>query len=203
MLDDLKYTLDFNDVQIDGIDVIRRVFESNTNFINTRLDIENRFNIDLINRPSVDIGIDIARKKYCELNNIQWKDLDIKGTECGKIKLSECVDITDVPEEYNAIRDVINNEVFIPGYNTVETSFYVQNMKCKFGIGGLKAFYNSGFYEDVFYIDARSFYPSLMVNHNLHPQHLNKNITDIIREMMMYRFESSDEISSDVTNANS
>lgn len=193
-LDDLRYSLPI-DANLRPIEIIKFIFDHNIDYINERLNIESKFDIDLINCPAVDIGMFIARKQYCKQCNIQWKDLMTKRSECGKIKLSDCIDLSKYNlEQFPTIKTYLETEVFIPGYNTIDIDFLFQNIKCKFSLGGIKALGDKGFYQSneqevILYLDAKSFYPSIFIGQRIYPQHLNNGIVDIMSDMFSYRFE--------------
>lgn len=168
---------DTNDVEVakkqlkNDLIIMKKLYEESLDEIKQRQNLSDMFDVNIF---------DLSRPKIME------KILKVNFTEKEIIyeDRSTTADVTDIANQYmyenheiNTFKDYLLTLKNVKNTKSVNYAFSIDNIKCNISSGIMKI--NSthkGFIEDVYIIDVKSMYPSMLLKHEIVPSHLNKDI---------------------------
>lgn len=152
------------------------------NIIELRLDIKEEFDIDCINMSDIKLGEELIKKTYAEAIGKEVKDLPRKGFFRKSIYLKDCIPsyVEFKTDYFNSLLNSIKKKV-ISQREIFEIPINFYNRKYTLARGGLHADQKNEIWEaSEDYIiedwDVSSYYPKIIINNNIFPQHLGKEL---------------------------
>jgi len=155
--------------------------------------------------------------KYCAKEKLNYNDLEYKKTtpvykniplsstihSCISFKTTQLQDFLKDVKEYFIDFQEVEKETFtgsfktigIKNRNEIKIDFEFNNLKLKFGLGGLHSVTKNVTYEStskyqIIDIDVASFYPSLIINMELRPDFLKPSWNKIYKELRQMRLDA-------------
>jgi hypothetical protein len=191
----LKYNL--NDVYL-TIKVLKYAKDQ----LKFRFDLSNLYNSDFLNDPETKIADKVLTSFYLEKSAIVEYELKQLKTDRNIIYFNDIIDpnITFTSKKGNDFLNKLKNiiwrkdigfEKYIDGKFTEQLN--IGNKFYSIGIGGLHSIDKTIFYESnnkykLIDADVASFYPKIIINLNICPEHLEKSIfLDIYKEVFEKR----------------
>lgn len=149
--------------------------------IKLRLDIENQYNIECLSKDGVGIGIEILKKEYLKLSGESWEELKNKRSPMDKIPLKDVI-LPNISFDTPILKDLLSEMKTLtisPGRDGWNKKILLDNLVVSIGVGGIHSINESEIIipkEDELLLDsdANSLYPSLIIQYEFVPPHLNK-----------------------------
>lgn len=149
--------------------------------IKLRLDIENQYNIECLSKDGVGIGTEILKKEYLKLSGESWEELKNKRSPMDKIPLKDVI-LPNISFDTPILKDLLSEMKTLtvsPGRDGWNKKILLDNLVVSIGVGGIHSINESEIIipkEDELLLDsdANSLYPSLIIQYEFVPPHLNK-----------------------------
>lgn len=172
---------------------------SGHNLIDARNDISKYFKTRLtLNMSNVKAGEVLLCRLYCKANNITLRDFPPAPPAANELLVSKIIPEFAVfnNKSLNNYKDYLNNLKIKPTDN-INFNILLNNIKIKFGNGGIHGSADSGIYQsdkDAIIIsnDITSFYASVICYMRYFPSHLNESFVDIYQRILNSRFSAID-----------
>lgn len=151
--------------------------------IDLRLGIESRYGINALNKDGVNLGMEIIKTRYLEKTGLSWRDIKDLRSPCDYLCLKDIIfDFIrfEKPELKELLED-LKSQCINPNDNSFERKFIVGGLLHTFGLGGLHSVNKPEIFEpDPDMIlrdeDVTSLYPSIVIEHGVCPEHLDKDV---------------------------
>ncbi len=107
--------------------------------IDLRLNIEEEYNIDVLNKDGVNIGMQIIAQKYLEKTKLKWKDIKDLRDPCDVIDLNQII-LPFIKFDNPILQDVLielKKQKVSPGRKGYERHFLLDNVEYTIGVGGI------------------------------------------------------------------
>jgi len=155
--------------------------------IRLREQASKRYNINLLSKDDVGMGLEILKKLYLERAGLEWSDIKEKKSPQDVIALKDCVlPFLEFKSGVlnNLLKEIKETTVNINDKKQYEKHFLlndgIQNdIEVSFGVGGLHSIVGRDVVvpkdnEKLIYADVRSMYPSFILSYGVVPKHINK-----------------------------
>jgi hypothetical protein len=186
----LKYNL--NDVEI--TEALMRLLEPQ---IKMRFDVSKAYGVNAYTESDSGIANKLLEKFYSESSGLSVKEFKHMRTRRKKIFFSDVVfeDIQFETEELNTMATEIRENVMYEQTPFFKKSIVIDNVKYKLGIGGIHSddkgnLFESNDEEDIVDADIASMYPSIIINNNIHPEHLGSAFIKKYKEVRDERVDA-------------
>lgn len=107
--------------------------------IELRLAIEDEYNIDVLNKDGVNIGMQIIAQRYLEKTGLQWKDIKDLRDPCDIIDLNKVI-LPFIKFDTPLLQDILielKKQKVLPGRKGYEKHFLLDNVEYTLGVGGI------------------------------------------------------------------
>ena len=186
----LKYNL--NDVEI-----TERLMELLEPQVKLRFNISNQYNINAYSQTDSGIANKLLEKFYSEATGIPVQQFRTWRTKRPRIGFWDVIfqDVYFKTKELRDFSEDLRQTVFYPAYPFTKKPVVFDGMKYVTGVGGIHASREGTIYRadentKVIDYDFDSYYPNLIVNNNIHPQHLGSEFIIKYKELMNQRIEA-------------
>ena len=183
-----------NDIQITA-ELWNRLHKA----IELRLQLEQLYNVDVITASEAQCAEAIMKELYIRHSGIRPEQLRALRTDHKEINIADCIAasiqfktaaLEDLLNEWKAMKLSFFNEVLQD--KTLKREITLKNKAYSLGSGGIHSIDDPAVYsttEDriIYDVDVTSYYPSIILNMNLHPGHLTSVWTDILKELTTER----------------
>lgn len=165
--------------------------------IDLRIAIEDEYNIDVLNKDGVNIGMRIIAEKYLEETGLQWKDIKDLRDPCDIVDLNQVI-LPFIKFDTPILQDVLEElkkQKVSPGRKGYERHFLLDNVEYTVGVGGIHTVnMPDSFIADENWIisdvDVTSLYPSLIIQYNFYPPQLGKAFLHVYSKIKEERVEA-------------
>ena len=165
--------------------------------INLRLAIEDEYNVKVLNKDGVNIGMKIITQKYLEKTGKTWNQIKDLRDPCDIIDLSKVIlpIIQYKTPELQSILEELKQQKVSPGRKGYEKHFLLDNVEYTIGVGGIHTVNKpEAFIPEegwiISDIDVTSLYPSMIIEHKFYPQHLGKEFLEVYAKIKEERVEA-------------
>lgn len=165
------------------------------NQLQLRMDIQQEFGIRCLNYADIKIGDEILKHSYANAIGKQVSELPKKGFFRKEIKLKNCIPsyVSFKTTEFKKLLTEAKKES-VKQNDSFEREFVFRNTKYKLAKGGLHAENKNEVWEAkngmiIEDDDVASYYPRIIINNNIFPQHLGKEILKVYELLYNRRVE--------------
>ena len=166
---------------INDIDSTDELLTRLTKDIELRIAIEDEYKIDALNKDGVNLGMEIIKQRYLSETGLQWKDIRDLRSPCDYLCLNDIIfDFIEfkTPTLQNLLKEV-KSLCINPNDNSFERQFYIGETKHTLSLGGAHSVntpesFELGPDEILGDFDVTSMYPSIILEHNVYPEHLGE-----------------------------
>lgn len=165
--------------------------------IDLRISIEDEYKIKALNKDGVNLGMEILKQRYLSETGLKWKDIKDLRSPCEFLCLKDIIfDFiefkTDVLQ--NLLTD-LKQQCINPNDNSFERTFILGKNKYTFGMGGVHTVNKpSCYFSDnqwvIADVDVASMYPSIILEHNVYPEHLGKEFLKVYGKIKSDRIKA-------------
>jgi hypothetical protein len=183
------------------VDITEKLMHHLSEKINLRIEYSQKYGVDIINSCNSDIGKQIIAHYYEKETGIKYKNFKDLRTNYDKLALKDCVSprILFETKEYQRVLEKVQATIYNPNLQEKKTKKipkqFEQKVRSKYlthtmALGGLHSNgpaeilteNDSHLYID---IDARSYYPWIIINDGLYPAHLGPAFTKVYRQYIV------------------
>jgi hypothetical protein len=183
------------------VDITEKLMHHLSDKINLRIQYSQKYGVDIINSCNSDIGKKIIASYYEKETGIKYKDFKDLRTNYDKLPLKECVSsrIFFETREYKKVLERVMETVINPNIKEdkgkKKKKQFEQKVRSKYlthtmALGGLHSNGPAEILtetEEFAYIDidARSYYPWIIINDGLYPAHLGPAFTKVYKQYIV------------------
>ena len=157
-----------------------------------RAEISQEYNIDVMSKSDAQIAEAVISKELRKIKGTKLPEHGIKAGTTYTYDIPSYIkfatpSLQDLLEKVKASKFVVNDYGYLDTPAPLKDCVVnVGNLQCSFGIGGLHSTEkNIKYLADDEYIltdkDMTSYYPEIILNHNLYPEHLGPAFLDVFR----------------------
>lgn len=187
----IKYNI--NDVESTGELLCRQ-----EKAIRLREEIEKEYNISVLSKDGVNLGMEIIKTRYLEKTGKRWKEIKDLRSPVSEIPLKDVIfpyvsfktkkmqDILDfLKNQVIKIDDTLSKEEKLK--NKFEVKFEIGGLEHTYGLGGLHSVNKPEIFigGDDYLIDSdvTSLYPSIILQNKLYPKHLGPEFLEVYQNI--------------------
>lgn len=178
----------------EDVDATLDLFEHSKNETVLRLNLSQKYNLNLINASETKISKDIFAQSFCKELQITNKELRELKTYRQSIKLKDIIFdyISFFTEELKNILENVKQVIIDDENKSFSKSFTYHNLPIDIGLGGIHGCVPSGVYtheedESIVDLDVTSMYPQIAIQNGLTPEHLGDVFTKVYTNMFNER----------------
>ena len=175
------------------VDIVIKMFTSMRNELVTRLFVENQFGVPAINESNSGIANKLFTKMYSDATNTPIKEFSSLRSKIDRVKIGDII-LPNVQFDDPIIKeyiDMISKRYIETNVDKITVNLPIlnyKNIKYKFGAGGLHSVDKGAIYEtdDNYLIldaDVSSYYPAIMLEYMLYPEHLCDIFIELLRDI--------------------
>jgi len=195
--EELELILSYN---LNDVLITKELFVKHQEKFDLRLEIGKLYSINVLNASDSAIACLILDKYYLENSDLEKSELKELRTKRDKINIGECVNskvkLNLIGKEFfNKLNKTFDNFTEILKFKQYDGNL----IEFKLGIGGIhsvdkKLIVHSKEDWTIIDIDVASFYPSIMLNDEVYPEHLDKDVfLNILRTITNERLTAKKE----------
>ena len=144
--------------------------------------------------------MEILKQRYLAETNLKWKDIKDLRSPCDILDLKEIIfDFISfkTPVLQNLLQDLKQQRID-PNDNSFERTFILGKSKYTFGMGGVHTVNKPSSYVSdnqtvTVDVDVASMYPSIILEHNVYPEHLGKEFLKVYGKIKEDRIKAKHE----------
>lgn len=194
-VEECSLILDYN---LNDVLITQELYKSLTPQLELREKLSVEYNVDLMSASDSKMANVILEDMYCSMLNVSPKDIRNLRTKRESISLKDCLG-KGIEFKTNVLQRIKRE---IEGKIVYKEDNFKYNKTVKFagveyelGIGGLHSVDGPAIYlsdENTTLIDSdvSSYYPSIMINNNLYPEHLDPKFVDILKKITVERLSA-------------
>jgi hypothetical protein len=183
------------------VDITEKLMQHLSEKINLRILYSQKYGVDIINSCNSDIGKKIIANYYEKETGIKYKDFKDLRTNYDKLPLKDCVSprISFETREYKKVLERVCETIINPNVKEdkgkKKKKQFEQKVRSKYlthtmALGGLHSNGPAEILtedEEFAYIDidARSYYPWIIINDGLYPAHLGPAFTKVYKKYIV------------------
>lgn len=202
---DIESVLSYN---LNDVLITKSLYEEVQPLLDLRKKLGDIYGLNLLSASDSKIANMILEHIYSKEFRVDMTEIKKQRTQREKVRLGDCISpfIEFQSPELKEMLDRIS-VTYVYNYNKYRYSEKISFANCNFvlGIGGLHSEDSPGiFTSDEKYIiqdmDVASYYPNLIINNNLYPEHLGKDFITVLKKITKDRIEakrSGDKVKAD------
>lgn len=186
----LKYNL--NDVEI-----TEKLLTLLQPAIKLRFDVAKEYNVDVYSESDSGIANRLLEKFYSESTGLSPQVFKKLRTKRGKIFFPDVIfpDVHFKTEQMDEFLTALRKSVIYEKTPFMKRNFILHGTKYIMGIGGLHSVDDGRLFEEtndlkIVDADVASYYPSMIINNNIHPKHLGNSFINQYKEIRDLRIEA-------------
>jgi len=193
--DEVDLILDYN---LNDVLITKQLFNSILPQIELRKELGKLYNVDFTNASDSKMANLILENIYTKEAKIDIKELKDLRTERESVSLKECIGIniefqTDTLK--NLKQEIENTIVRKENNYRFKKSIRFGGKEYEVGVGGLHSVDDARLFKStenihVRDLDVASFYPHIIINNNLHPEHLGEKFVEILNKITEERIDA-------------
>jgi len=191
VIEDIPTILKYNK---NDVDITKRLLDSIIDAVKLRINYSKEFKVDVLNASRTYIGKKTLDKYYSEYTNQEFDYFKTLRTNRSEIRISECIldQICFKTKEMGQMLEFFKSRVIKSIDDGIDYLVLLNGKGYQLGFGGLHSIDRPKIYkstEDVEIIDCDgdSYYPNLMINYKIKPEHVDNKFFDILKEITTKR----------------
>lgn len=173
-----------------------QLLEKHAKDIELRISLEDKYNIRVLNKDNVNLGMEILKAEYLKYSGKDWNEIKDLKSPIDEINLKDVIlpfIKYDTPILQKMLQDLKESTVEL-GRKTFEYTFIFDYLKYTIGIGGIHSV-NDGEtvvpaeHQTLADYDVASLYPSLLIEYEFYPRHLGIEFKECYAEIRTKRLE--------------
>lgn len=193
-LEDFDSMIDYN---INDIESTSELLNRCKKDVDLRIAIEDEYGVRVLSKDGVNIGMKILTQKYLEKTGLTWQDIKDLRSPMSVIPLKDVIlpfIKYDSPILQRALDDM-KNQIVSPGRKGYENKFVFNNLRYSVGVGGIHSVNSPEIIiprddEMLIDIDVASLYPSMLIEYEFYPKHLDKEFLEVYKQIKDERIEA-------------
>ncbi|MCQ2148391.1 MAG: hypothetical protein MJZ16_12900 [Bacteroidales bacterium] len=199
-LSDIDNVISYNRNDVEST---ARLLELKKEDVELRVAIEDQGNkegnwMSVLNKDGSNLGMEIIKMRYLKRTGQKWNDIKDLRSPCDSLALKDIIfdffefELPQLKELLSELKSLTIN----PNDNSFRRSFTIGGLEHTFSLGGLHSVNTTQAFEpkeDLVLIDkdVTSLYPSIVIEHGVCPEHLNKEaFVGIFSDMRKERVEA-------------
>jgi hypothetical protein len=193
--EDVETIIKYN---INDVLITNELYKASQPLIQMREELGKMYDVDLLSASDSKVANVLLEKIYSEETGIDIKDLKNLRTKRDFLWLKDCI-CPGIKFKTKKLRDLkfeLANQLVVSENNfAYKRQLQFGNNDFELGIGGLHSDDAPGkFISDEKYLiqdlDASSYYPSIIINNKIIPEHLNEKFIDVLKKITIERLEA-------------
>lgn len=193
-LEDFDSMIDYN---INDIESTSELLNRCKKDVDLRIAIEDEYEVRVLSKDGVNIGMKILTQKYLEKTGLTWQDIKDLRSPMSVIPLKDVIlpfIKYDSPILQRVLEDM-KNQIVSPGRKGYENKFVFNNLRYSVGVGGIHSVNSPEIIiprddEMLIDIDVASLYPSMLIEYEFYPRHLGKEFLEVYKQIKDERIEA-------------
>lgn len=193
-LEDFDSMIDYN---INDIESTSELLNRCKKDVDLRIAIEDEYGVRVLSKDGVNIGMKILTQKYLEKTGLTWQDIKDLRSPMSVIPLKDIIlpfIKYDSPILQRVLEDM-KNQIVSPGRKGYENKFVFNNLRYSVGVGGIHSVNSPEIIiprddEMLIDIDVASLYPSMLIEYEFYPRHLDKEFLEVYKQIKDERIEA-------------
>lgn len=193
-LEDFDSMIDYN---INDIESTSELLNRCKKDVDLRIAIEDEYGVRVLSKDGVNIGMKILTQKYLEKTGLTWWDIKDLRSPMSVIPLKDVIlpfIKYDSPILQRVLEDM-KNQIVSPGRKGYENKFVFNNLRYSVGVGGIHSVNSPEIIiprddEMLIDIDVASLYPSMLIEYEFYPKHLDKEFLEVYKQIKDERIEA-------------
>jgi len=185
--EDADTILDYN---LNDVEITERLMELLEPQLRLRFEISKRYGVNAYSESDSGIANKLLEKFYSESTGLRPKEFKHLRTRRKMIYFADVVfeDIEFESDQLNEMLIEIRESVFYEQTPFFKKNVVIDGIKYKLGIGGIHSDDKGELYEqtdtvNIVDCDIASMYPTIIINNNIHPEHLGSAFINKYREV--------------------
>ena len=193
-LEDFDSMIDYN---INDIESTSELLNRCKKDVDLRIAIEDEYGVRVLSKDGVNIGMKILTQKYLEKTGLTWQDIKDLRSPMSVIPLKDVIlpFIKYDSPILQRVLDDMKNQIVSPGRKGYENKFVFNNLRYSVGVGGIHSVNSPEIIiprddEMLIDIDVASLYPSMLIEYEFYPKHLDKEFLEVYKQIKDERIEA-------------
>lgn len=193
-LEDFDSMIDYN---INDIESTSELLNRCKKDVDLRIAIEDEYEVRVLSKDGVNIGMKILTQKYLEKTGLTWQDIKDLRSPMSVIPLKDVIlpFIKYDSPILQRVLDDMKNQIVSPGRKGYENKFVFNNLRYSVGVGGIHSVNSPEIIiprddEMLIDIDVASLYPSMLIEYEFYPKHLGKEFLEVYKQIKDERIEA-------------
>jgi len=182
---------------LNDVEITELLYNRTLPAIKLRFAISKKYNINAYSESDSGIANRLLEKFYSDSTGISTRDFTQLRTERPIIQFKHVV-FDQIEFETQELNDVLENVITHTYYKSLPfftKTFSFGGVEYKMGVGGLHSVDKGDIFKvadntKIIDCDVASMYPTIIINHNIHPQHLGKQFIQDYKKVKEDRIES-------------
>lgn len=187
------------DYNVNDTLITNKLLHNSLDILKLRDLVSHKYNINVLSDSKSKIANKILSSYYSKETGLDYKDFKGERTFRSFFRLKECIfpNIQFKSEFFNKELESLK-EIVIDGENTkspFDKTITFDGVTYTLGVGGLHSQDNAGYFEsndkeDIIDADVSSYYPRIMIEYGIKPEHLSNKFLDILKTITEQRLEA-------------
>lgn len=193
-IEDFDSMIDYN---INDIESTSALLDRCKKDIDLRLAIEDEYDVKVLSKDGVNIGMKILTHKYLEKTGLTWWDIKDLRSPQAYIPLKDVIlpFIKYDSPILKSVLDEMKTQVVSPGRKGYEKNFVFGGLRYTVGVGGIHSKNDPEIIipaedEMLIDIDVASLYPSMLIEYGFYPKHLGPEFLEVYSQIRSERIEA-------------
>jgi hypothetical protein len=192
---DLENVLSYN---LNDVLITKRLYEEITPIRQLRADLSKLYNIDLSSASDSKMANLILENIYANELKMDMRSIKVMRTPRERVLLGDCI-AKFVRFESPVLKEMLDDVsmTYVYNYNNYNYRKQVYFANCSFslGVGGLHTEDAPGKFETtedyvIQDMDVASYYPNLIINNSLYPEHLGPQFIQVLKKITAERLQA-------------
>lgn len=193
-LEDFDSMIDYN---INDIESTSELLNRCKDAVDLRIAIEDEYEVRVLSKDGVNIGMKILTQKYLEKTGLTWWDIEGLRSPMDYIPLKDIIlpFIKYDSPILNRVLEDMKSQVVSPGRKGYENNFVFAGLRYTVGVGGIHSKNDPEIIipkedEMLIDIDVASLYPSMLIEYGFYPKHLGPEFLEVYSQIKNERIEA-------------
>lgn len=193
-LEDFDSMIDYN---INDIESTSELLNRCKKDVDLRIAIEDEYEVRVLSKDGVNIGMKILTQKYLEKTGLTWWDIEGLRSPMDYIPLKDVIlpFIKYDSPILNRVLEDMKGQIVSPGRKGYENNFVFAGLRYTVGVGGIHSKNDPEIIipkedEMLIDIDVASLYPSMLIEYGFYPKHLGPEFLEVYSQIKNERIEA-------------
>ncbi len=200
----LKSVIYYN---INDVLITQKLYNYSLPELQQRIVISNKYKVNVISSSRSKVADKLISKFYESATGLKYWDYYNRKTYRNIIKFIDIIDnnIKFKTKQFNILLDSLKHTNFKVGHDKFSELILYKGTAYNMATGGLHSVDSGGIYTNKHYsiidVDVNSFYPAVLINRKVKPEHIANVFIDLVKMLMNLRLEakqSNDNSTADI-----